>query len=241
MTTLNPPIPNVRPSHRMDPPPLANGDRMDREEFERRFDATPGLKYAELIHGVVYMSPLRDEHHGEPHASIVTWLGYYVTKTPGLKFSSCPSVRLGVEDMPQPDVLLRIPENRGGQSRRTKDGYLEGPPELIAEVSASSTSLDLNEKLELYRDRGVKEYIVWRVLEDSLDWFFLESGRYVPIRPDGGSLFKSRTFPGLWLDARALLSGELARVFEVVDQGVAQSDHASFAAQLAENRRGDAV
>ncbi len=36
-------------------PPLENGDRLTRPEFERRYDAMPGLKKAELIEGVVYL------------------------------------------------------------------------------------------------------------------------------------------------------------------------------------------
>ena len=41
-------------------PPLETGDRLSRAEFERRFDAMPGLKKAELIEGIVYIpSPPR--------------------------------------------------------------------------------------------------------------------------------------------------------------------------------------
>jgi hypothetical protein len=41
-------------------PPLENGDRLTRREFERRYNAMPDVKKAELIEGVVYMpSPTR--------------------------------------------------------------------------------------------------------------------------------------------------------------------------------------
>jgi hypothetical protein len=40
-------------------PPLENGDWLSRGEFERRFNAMPGLKRAELIEGVVHLpSPI---------------------------------------------------------------------------------------------------------------------------------------------------------------------------------------
>lgn len=38
--------------------PLEPGDHLTRDEFERRFDATPGLKKAELIEGQVKRLPL---------------------------------------------------------------------------------------------------------------------------------------------------------------------------------------
>lgn len=40
-------------------PPLESGNRLSWHEFERRYDAMPHLKKAELIEGVVYLpSPL---------------------------------------------------------------------------------------------------------------------------------------------------------------------------------------
>ena len=36
-------------------PPLREGDRLTREEFLRRWEAMPDLKWAELIDGIVYM------------------------------------------------------------------------------------------------------------------------------------------------------------------------------------------
>ena len=64
-------------------PPLENGDRLTRPEFERRYDAMPDLKKAELIEGEVYMpSPVRHERHSHPHTRLITWLGSYETDTP---------------------------------------------------------------------------------------------------------------------------------------------------------------
>lgn len=46
-------------------PPLENGDRLNRSEFERRYHAMPHVKKAELIEGVVYMAAaLRFRSHG---------------------------------------------------------------------------------------------------------------------------------------------------------------------------------
>jgi hypothetical protein len=91
-------------------PPLRNGDRMDREECERRWDAMPDLKKAELIEGVVYMPPALSRKHGTPHFDIIGWLYMYRAITPGLEGADNASVRFDKKNMPQPDALLRIEE-----------------------------------------------------------------------------------------------------------------------------------
>jgi Uma2 family endonuclease len=163
----------------------------------------------------------------------MNWAGYYVSKTPGLKLYDNPSARFDPDNVPQPDLALCIPESAGGQSKLDKRGYLEGPPELIAEIAASSTSIDLHDKLHVYRRAGVQEYVVWRVLDEAVDWFVLHEGTYQPLPPGADGLLKSRVFPGLWLDPAALLRGDLKRLFEVVDQGVAATDRAALLARLA--------
>jgi hypothetical protein len=37
-------------------PPLENGDRLTRAEFERRYEGMPNLKKAELIEGIVCLA-----------------------------------------------------------------------------------------------------------------------------------------------------------------------------------------
>jgi len=37
-----------------------------------------------------------------------------------------------------------------------------------------SASFALHTKLHVYRRNGVREYVVWRVLDQQLDWFVLE-------------------------------------------------------------------
>jgi len=51
---------------------LENGDRLNRDEFERRYIAS-NIKKAELIEGIVHVaSPLRYTPHGKPHSHIIT-------------------------------------------------------------------------------------------------------------------------------------------------------------------------
>ena len=194
-------------------PPLEPGDRLSRAEFERRYDAMTDLKKAELIEGVVYIpSPVRLRRHGRPHFHLVTWLGNYKTATPAITGADNASVRLDLDNEPQPDVVLFIDPASGGQARISSDDYLEDAPELVAEVAASSASYDLNTKLNVYRRNRVQEYIVWRVLDRQIDWFVLRDGEFVRLPLDDDGSYPSEVYPGLWLDPPALVRGDTQSV-----------------------------
>jgi Uma2 family endonuclease len=213
-------------------PPLESGDRLTRLEFERRYHAMPQVKKAELIEGVVYVpSPLRFESHARPHGHLVTWLGVYEALTTGVKMGDNPTVRLDLDNEPQPDAVLLIDAAMGGRSRLSQDGYIEGAPELVAEVAASSAAYDLYDKKTVYRRNGVQEYIVWQVFDQKLDWFVLRQGDYWLQTVDDGIL-RSEVFPGLWLAVSALLAGDMATVLAVVQEGLQSPDHAAFVKQL---------
>jgi Uma2 family endonuclease len=203
--------------------PLENGDKLTRVEFERRYQAMPNLKTAELIEGVVYLSsPVRARKHGKPHASIMTWLGTYTAATPGVETLDNATVRLDADNEPQPDAILRI--EQGGQSRISEDDYIEGAPELIVEIAASSASYDLHEKLKVYRRNQVQEYLVWRVYDCEFDWFKLNQGEYMQLQANADNIICSQVFPGLWLDKSALLSGDLAKVLAILQQGLSSKE-----------------
>ncbi len=214
--------------------PLENGDRLTRAEFERRYTAMPELKKAELIEGVVYMpSPVRLHRHGRPNLRIATWLGLYESSTPGVIAADNASARLDLDNELQPDALLLIEPDRGGQARISKDDYIEGAPELVVEVAASSVSIELHKKLHVYRRSGVREYVVWRVQDRKVDWFVLRDSEFIRLDPDEEGRYRSQTFPGLWLDATALVEGDMAKVLDVVRQGLAAPEHAKFVTDLA--------
>lgn len=212
-------------------PPLENGDRLTRTEFERRYDTMPQVKKAELIEGIVYMaSPFRFKSHGKPHAYIMGWLAMYEAATPGVELGDNATVRLDADNEPQPDALLRV--EVGGLSRISEDDYVEGAPELIVEIAASSASLDLHEKLQVYRRNQVQEYLVWRVYDHQFNWFQLTEGEYIQLEANADGVIGSQVFPGLWLAKSALLAGDLAKVLEVLQQGLATPEHQTFVEQL---------
>jgi Uma2 family endonuclease len=215
-------------------PPLENGDKLTRWEFERRYQAMPHLKKAELIEGIVYMaSPLRFESHAEPHANIIGWLALYKAATPGVRLGDNATVRLDIDNEPQPDALLRI--EKGGQSIISEDDYVEGAPELIVEIAASSASYDVHQKLNVYRRNQVQEYLVWLFYEQEFDWFRLQAGEYIKLETDSDGIIRSQIFPGLWLDKNALLMGDLGKVLVILHRGLETAEHRDFVNKLTAN------
>lgn len=215
-------------------PPLESGDRLSRVEFERRYYAMPRVKQAELIEGVVYVaSPLRFEPHAEPHANLIIWLGNYKVATPGVRLGDNPTVRLDLDNEPQPDAVLLIDAKAGGQSRIGEDGYIEGAPELVVEIAASSASLDLRDKKRVYWRNRVQEYIVWQVFEQKLDWFSWQAEEYMSLTADVTGVIQSRVFPGLWLSTTALLQGDMAKVLAGLQAGLNSPEHIEFVQTLA--------
>jgi Uma2 family endonuclease len=218
-------------------PPLEPGDRLSRAEFERRYQAMPHLNKAELIEGVVYMpSPVRAYRHGMPHADLIGSLFIYRAGTPGVKTADNATARLDMDNEPQPDVMLFIEPECGGQVKISEDDFVEGAPELVGEVASSSVSFDLNTKFNVYRRSGVKEYVVWRVVDQKIDWFVLAGGEFQRLEPDAAGILKSRVFPGLHLDPTALVAGDMQRLTAVLQSGLASPEHAEFVKLLSARR-----
>ena len=218
-------------------PPLVDGERLSRDEFERRYHAMPENVKAELIEGVVYMaSPARFKLHGNSDFRLTAWLGVYQASTPGTDGSANGTVRLGKQDEPQPDCFLFITEEYGGTVRISADDYVENAPDLIVEISASSVSKDLNPKKRSYAQNGVREYLVWRTMDAAIDWFVLRNGVYLPLAADAAGVIRSEVFPGLWLDVPAALRRDGAAILAKLQLGLQSPEHARFVAELAARR-----
>ncbi|MEI6427561.1 MAG: Uma2 family endonuclease [Pseudanabaena sp. ELA607] len=199
-------------------PLLENGDRLNRNEFERRYAAAPDIKKAELIEGVVYVaSPLRFVSHAQPHSDLIGLLWTYKMAVDDVFLGNEPTVRLDGDNEPQPDIVLF---RSGGSARIDEDGYIVGAPELVVEIAASTTSYDLHDKKRAYQRNGIKEYLVWRTFDRAIDWFVLEDGRYIEMEPDPNGIYRSREFAGLWLNIAALLAGDMATVLRTLQEGI---------------------
>ena len=214
-------------------PLLENGDRLTREEFHRRYEAMPENVKAELIKGVVYMSsPVRVSKHGKPHAKMMVFLGVYYANTPGTDLSDNVTYIVSDHYEPQPDAVLRIDENHGGKSWVNENDYLEGAPELVVEIASSTASYDLHDKLEIYEQKGVQEYIVWRVLDEQIDWFSLKNSKYERLATNKQGIIESKVFAGLRLNVQAMLKDNLQKVLSDLQKGLQSKKYKDFVEQL---------
>ena len=214
-------------------PPLQTGDILSRAEFERRYHTHPEIKQAELIEGVVYIpSPVRLTQQAQSHATIMGWLTVYRAATKGLFLGDNGTVRLDFENEVLPDAFLYVPEKLGGRAKVSEDDYVERPPELIVEIAASSASYDMHQKKRVFARNGAKEYLVFQVYEQKVDWFVLRDGVYKSLQPDEQNVWRSELFPGLWLDAAAFWNDDLSQLLHTLHQGLATPEHQTFAAQL---------
>jgi Uma2 family endonuclease len=216
-------------------PPLESGQRLDRATFHARYEAMPPDTRAELIGGVVYVHGRVRLHHACVHARVNYWLGSYRRGTRGLEVMSRASVLLDDLSEPQPDVLLRISPEGGGQSHDEGE-YIGGAPELIVEVASSSRRIDLGPKFADYQRAGVLEYVVVAPDPDEVLWFVRRDDRLVPLPQGPDGIVRSEVFPGLWLDPGALRADDMDRLIAALERGLATPEHADFVAGLAARR-----
>ncbi len=115
----SPPTRSIRPEPPDGIPPLENGDSLSRAEFERRYDAMPDLKRAELIEGEVYVSsPVRHRQHSKPHIQLGGWIGDLLRRHAG------PGGGRQRQHPPGPRQRAparRLPDDRAGARRAGPD------------------------------------------------------------------------------------------------------------------------
>jgi Uma2 family endonuclease len=215
-------------------PGLITGERMDLEEFLRRWEELPDLKKAELIDGVVYVPSPVSREHGSLDVRIHWWFTHYADATPGCEGGS-NSTWLMLGSAPQPDAYLRISPSRGGQSG-DEELYCTGGPELAVEICVTSTEVDFGPKLKLYQRAGVREYISLELFGKRIIWRMLENRVYIAqqIPPDG--ILRSQVFPGLWLDVAAFWNNNGAKMLAALNAGLSSEDHQRFVERLGSDR-----
>jgi Uma2 family endonuclease len=216
-------------------PPLEPGQRLDRPEFHARYEAMPPQTRAELIGGVVFMPPMLGSDHRDANVPVVFWLTLYERATPGVRGNINSSTVLNDQNEVQPDCSLRILDEHGGQTRTIPE-WIEGAPELVVEIARSSRSIDLGRKLEEYRKAGVRDYVVVAIDPDEVFWYVPQGDQFVRLSPGEDGIYRSKTFPGLWLDPSALYRRDLIALSAVVDRGLASPEHDAFVDDLARRR-----
>ena len=217
----------------LDLPWLENGERLDQKTFHERYERMPSGTKAELVEGIVYVmpSPL-SRRHARGDFRLAGCLFNYSAATPGTEGQNNATTILGEDSEPQPDSALLILEEFGGQSREGPDEYTHGAPELIVETALSSRSIDLHAKLRDYEKAGAREYVVFEARSRLLHGFERIEGKLTPLAPGDDGIFRSRVFPGLWIDANALAANDKAGLIATLQRGLAGPDHAAFVAEL---------
>jgi Uma2 family endonuclease len=169
---------------------------------------------------------------------VAYWLGHYQRFTPGVLGEDHASIFLDDLGEPQPDAVLRYPEEFQGKTRIV-DGFIHGAPEFVLEIARTSRQIDLVKKKQDYERAGVPEYVVIALDPDQVDWHLLRADRLIQASPDSEGVFRSDTFPGLWLDPAALYAEDWNRLIETLDRGLRSSEHQEFVERL-EGARGQA-
>ena len=214
--------------------PLEDGDCLNSKEFLRRCAALPAPAKLELVGGIVQIDALRDSSESAgPQRLMIDWLESYAQATPGVGFEKSPAVLLDRESVVQPDGALRVLPEFGGRTQISEKGCLLGAPELVAEVIFSRGINDLRTKLAAYRLNGVQEFIAWRFHERGIEWFQMERGGYVLNLPGPNNVLSSRAFPGLVVNATAMVAGDAAALRNTLKARLAAPEHLAYVRRLA--------
>jgi Uma2 family endonuclease len=211
-------------------PALNNGDRMKQPEFHRRYARYPEDTKFELIGGTVYIASPLGRTHSRFDGAVGLILELYSMATPGTEVLHNATTVLGEESEPQPDLGLCILPEYGGRALTNADDIVEGAPELLAEIAVSSRAIDLHQKRDDYRQAGVREYLVVSVEEGQLHWF--DFANDAEITPNRQGVYRSRTFPGLWVEGAALLARDSEQTQATLRRGLASREHAAFVRRL---------
>jgi hypothetical protein len=113
-----------------------------------------------------------------------------------------------------------------------KDDYLEGAPEMVVEIAASSASYDMHDKRRVYARNGVPEYLVLLAYEQQIAWFVLRDGVYEPQQADERGILRSETFPGSGWRPKPCCKAIWVPVLSVLQEGLQSKDHKDFVQQL---------
>jgi hypothetical protein len=76
----------------------------------------------------------------------------------------------------------------------------------------------------------VREYLVLVLSDHRAVWFARAGLNFLEVASGADNVLRSPNFPGLWLDAGALLREDDRRFQEVLNMGLQSPEHAAFVA-----------
>lgn len=156
-----------------------------------------------LIDGELFVTPAPTTRHQRVVGRVYRRLAAYGDVHGGDALLAPTAVRLSDRDVPEPDVLFVTAEHLG----RVGERYVEGPPDVVVEVSSPSTRrLDLVRKRRLYERSGVAEYWFVDLDADRVEVYLLGGGRYgVPAIIEREGMLVSSVLNGLEVAVKEML------------------------------------
>jgi Uma2 family endonuclease len=140
------------------------------------YQMLPEGTLAELIDGIIYMSPFPVAIHQIVQGEIFRKLGNYVVNN-DLGIIIPPPLDVFLDDHSnavQPDFIFV-----GKAQRHIIKSKIEGTPDLVGEIlSPGNTAHDLEVKKELYERFGVKEYWIIDPQTKKATGFKLANGKF---------------------------------------------------------------
>jgi Uma2 family endonuclease len=163
----------------------------------KAWELKPGKRY-ELIEGIAYAMSAPNDRHQAILMELARQIANFLLDKP-CKVRPAPyDVRLFYEEdesddvVVQPDISVICDE-----SKRGSEGC-RGAPDLVVEIlSPSNTAIEMQRKLELYREAGVREYWVLNPERNVLTAYRLEGARYVMQLYHAADTALSPVLPGL--------------------------------------------
>lgn len=171
---------------------------------------------------------------GELASSVSYWLCQYRRSTPCVESLGRVSIFLDPTTEIETTAAMWLTP---GADDRPRWQRCEGVPELLVEVTATVHNKVFRRRLRVYEQSEIHELLV--VTGDPRDTalYARENGRFARVSPADDGSYRSRVFPGLWLDPSALFSDEWNEMAACLDRGMATEEHAAFVASSVEAGR----
>ena len=169
-------------------------------------------------------------------AMIVTWLGLYRARTPGVQVLDGATAILGRKSEPQPDVPLRILPEYGGQSQN-KRGFVRRRPgtgRRGRQGHALHRPWSQAQRLRTRRRPGIHRAGARPRRGDLVRLAEAPAGEACRREPEACTARKS--FPGSGSTRRRCSQTTSRACCATLDKGLATPEHAAFVAKLAKAR-----
>ena len=171
------------------------------------WELKPGERY-ELIRGVPYAMSAPNLPHQRVLRELILEIGNFLKGKPCEVFAAPLDVRLFYEEdesddtVVQPDIVVICDDEKKGYEG------CRGAPDLAVEIlSPSNTAIEMERKLNLYREAEIKEYWIADPKNKHIRVYRLANGRYEMEAYSAGDTLRSAALPGLTISLSAVFEG----------------------------------